>query len=124
MREPDWEALADVQFVLYNRVANQLNEALSGIALSDMPEASKDQPGYWKDRATTRVLNVLNLFTAWTWLIRFKMGKKSTTARNMWSIPAAGSSLSRKGMKTFASNQPATSSRTARAISSLPAGKK
>ncbi len=75
MREPDWEALADVQFVLYNRVANQLNEALSGITLSDMPEASDHPPGYWKERATARVLNVLNMFTAWTWLVRFKMGE-------------------------------------------------
>ena len=75
MREPDWEALADVQFILYNRVANQLNEALSGIALSEMPEASDKPPGYWKERAATKVQNVLNLFTAWTWLVRFKMGE-------------------------------------------------
>jgi hypothetical protein len=75
MRAPDWEALADIQFVLYNRVANQLNEALSGIALSDMPEAGDKPPGYWKERATTKILNVLNMFTAWTWLIRYKMGE-------------------------------------------------
>jgi hypothetical protein len=75
MREPDWEALGDIQFVLYNRVANQLNEAVSGITLSDMPEASDQPPGYWKERATARVLNVLNMFTAWTWLIGFKMGE-------------------------------------------------
>jgi hypothetical protein len=76
MRVPDWEALADVQFVLYNRVANQLNEALSGIALSDIPEAGDKPPGYWKERATIKIQNVLNMFTAWTWLIRFKMGEK------------------------------------------------
>jgi hypothetical protein len=76
MRVPDWEALADVQFVLYNRVANQLNEALSGIALSDMPEAGDKPPGYWKERATNKIQNVLNMFTAWTWLMRYKMGEK------------------------------------------------
>jgi hypothetical protein len=76
MRIPDWEALADVQFVLYNRVANQLNEALSGIALSDMPEAGDKPPGYWKERATNKIQNVLNMFTAWTWLMRYKMGEK------------------------------------------------
>lgn len=75
MRESDWEALADVQFTLYNRVANQLNEALSGLALSDMPEASDHTPGYWKERATNKILNVLNMFTAWTWLVRYKMGE-------------------------------------------------
>jgi hypothetical protein len=75
MREPDWAALADVQFMLYNRLTNQLNEALSGIALIDMPEAQDKPPGYWKERATTKIVNVLNLFTAWTWLARFKMGE-------------------------------------------------
>ncbi len=76
MRVPDWEALGDVQFILYNRVANQLNEALSAIALSDMPEASDKPPGYWKERATMKIQNVLNMFTAWTWLVRYKMGEK------------------------------------------------
>jgi hypothetical protein len=76
MRDPDWEALADIQFVLYNRVANQLNEALSGMALSDMPEAGDKPPGYWKERATNKIQNVLNMFTAWTWLMRYKMGEQ------------------------------------------------
>jgi hypothetical protein len=61
MRDSDWEALADVQFILYNRVANQLNEALSGLALSDMP-GQRSPPGYWKERATNKILNVLNMF--------------------------------------------------------------
>ncbi len=75
MREPDWESLADLQFILYNRIAGSLNEALSGIALSDMPEAQDKPPGFWKDRATTKIAGVLNLFTAWSYLIRFKMGE-------------------------------------------------
>ncbi|MBN1562675.1 MAG: hypothetical protein JXA10_02470 [Anaerolineae bacterium] len=75
MRDSDWAALADIQFILYNRIANQLNEALTGIALSDMPEASGKPPGYWKDRAIDKITNVLNMFTAWTWLIRYKLGE-------------------------------------------------
>jgi hypothetical protein len=75
MRESDWAALADVQFILYNRIANQLNEALTGIALSDMAEAADKPPGYWKERAVDKITNVLNMFTAWTWLIRYKSGE-------------------------------------------------
>jgi hypothetical protein len=74
-REPDWEALADLQFLLYNRIADSLNAALTGIALSDMPEAQDKPPGFWKERASTKIANVLNLFTAWSYLVRFKMGE-------------------------------------------------
>lgn len=75
MREPDWEALAELQFLLYNRVADSLNAALSSIALSDMPEAQDRPPGFWKDRAITKVANVLNLVVAWSHLIRYKRGE-------------------------------------------------
>ncbi len=74
-REPDWEALSDLQFLLYNRIADSLNAALSAIALSDMPEAQDKPPGYWKNRATAKIANVLNLFMAWSYLIRYKMGE-------------------------------------------------
>ncbi len=74
MREPDWEALADLQFLLYNRIADALNAALSSIALSDMPEAQNRPPAFWKDRAQTKVANVLNLVVAWSHLIRYKRG--------------------------------------------------
>jgi hypothetical protein len=69
----DWESLAELQFLLYSRIADSLNAALSGIALSDMPEAQDKPPGYWQERATAKVSNVLNLFTAWSNLIRFKL---------------------------------------------------
>jgi len=74
-REPDWEALSELQFLLYNRIADSLNAALTSIALSDMPEAQDKPPGFWKNRATAKIANVLNLFTAWSYLIRFKMGE-------------------------------------------------
>lgn len=73
--EIDWESLAELQFLLYSRIADSLNTALSGIALSDMPEAQDKPPGFWKERATIQVSNVLNLFTAWSNLIRFKLGE-------------------------------------------------
>lgn len=75
MREPDWKALADLQFLLYQRIADSLNAAMSAIALSDMPEAQDKQPGFWKDRATAKIGNVLNLFMAWSYLIHYKLGE-------------------------------------------------
>lgn len=74
MREPDWESLGDLQFLLYNRISDSLNAALSAIALSSMPEAQDRPPGFWQERATTKVSNVLNLFTAWSYLIGYKQG--------------------------------------------------
>lgn len=79
MREPDWDALAELQFLLYNRVADSLNAALSSIALSDMPEAQGRPPGFWKERAMIRVANVLNLVVAWSHLIRYKRGEPIPT---------------------------------------------
>jgi hypothetical protein len=40
-----------------------------------MPEAQDKPPGFWKDRATAKIANVINLFTAWSYLIRYKMGE-------------------------------------------------
>lgn len=75
IHQPDWDALAELQFLLYNRIAGTLNEALSSIALTDMPEAQNKPPGYWKDRASNKISNVLNLFNAWSYLIRYKRGE-------------------------------------------------
>lgn len=75
MRDTDWAALAGIQFMIYNRVSDSLNAALSGIALSDMPEAQDKPPGFWKKRAAAKIANVLNLFTAWSYLVRYKMGE-------------------------------------------------
>ncbi|NLX10570.1 MAG: hypothetical protein GXY36_13015 [Chloroflexi bacterium] len=75
MSEPDWESLANLQFLIYNRVTDSLNAALSSLALSDMPEARNLPPGFWKKRATDKIVSVLNLFTAWTYLLRYKQGE-------------------------------------------------
>ncbi|MBN1678999.1 MAG: hypothetical protein JW966_01820 [Anaerolineae bacterium] len=75
MCEPDWQALADLEFLLYSRISDSLNAALTSIALSDMPEARDKPPGFWQKRASTRISNTLNLFTAWSYLIRYKIGE-------------------------------------------------
>lgn len=72
MVEPDWSSLADIQSLLYNRISDLLNAALSSIALSGMPEAQEQPPEFWRDRATHKIYDVLNLYTAWTALSRFK----------------------------------------------------
>ncbi len=77
MQEPDWSSLANIQFLLYNRISDLLNAALSSIALSGMPEAQEQPPEFWRDRATHKIYDVLNLYTAWTALARFKMGEAS-----------------------------------------------
>lgn len=74
-REPDWDALNELNFLLYSRVADPLNAALSAIALADMKEAPSGQsPDWWQQRANTKIATVLNLFTAWSWLIQYKTG--------------------------------------------------
>lgn len=75
MQEPNWAGLADIQFLIYKRVADSLNAALSAVALSDMPDAGGQSPVYWKQRATNKIANVLNLFTAWEYLLRYKVGE-------------------------------------------------
>jgi hypothetical protein len=72
--------LGNIQLLLYNRISDLLNAALSSIALSGMPEAQEQPPEFWRDRATHKIYDVLNLYTAWTALARFKMGETSDRA--------------------------------------------
>lgn len=73
--EPDWESLGSIQFLLHQRIAEQLNTALSAISLIDAPEAGDVPPGFWQNRAGDAVLRALNLENAWSSLIRHKLGE-------------------------------------------------
>ncbi|MBI5957537.1 MAG: hypothetical protein HY866_02305, partial [Chloroflexi bacterium] len=75
MHQPDWVALADIHFLLYNRISDLLNTALSSIALSGMPDASEQPPEFWRSRASAKIANVLNMYTAWSYLTRYKIGE-------------------------------------------------
>lgn len=66
-REPDWETLSEINFLLNNRLTDQLGVALS--ALEKLPEADNQRA-----RAQTAVRSVLNMHTAWANLIRQKTG--------------------------------------------------
>ena len=74
-REPDWEALNQLNFMLTPRVSVPLNEALNALALADMPENEID-PQVWRDKAKVVIGNLLHLYQAWTALIQYKNGIK------------------------------------------------
>ncbi|GAB4569083.1 MAG: hypothetical protein Kow0077_01020 [Anaerolineae bacterium] len=74
-REPDWESLSQLQFLLMRRVTEPLNAALAAIALVHLDEAADRSREFWQSRATQEVLGVLNLVNAWHALLRFKLGE-------------------------------------------------
>ncbi|MBI5931452.1 MAG: hypothetical protein HY862_19240 [Chloroflexi bacterium] len=67
-REPDWEALNDLNFLLHNRLVSPLNGALSALEKS----APTTNPDWWHTRATSQVSTALNLVNAWSWLVQYK----------------------------------------------------
>ncbi|MBN2472630.1 MAG: hypothetical protein JXN59_18040 [Anaerolineae bacterium] len=75
VKEPDWEALSQLQFLLMRRITEPLNASLSAVALVHLDSAANRPREYWQDRATREVLGVLNLVNAWHALIRFKQGE-------------------------------------------------
>jgi hypothetical protein len=72
--EPDWEALNEINFLLYNRVADGLNAALSAIAIAQMPDDTDQPAEWWYQRARAKIEGILNLIMSWSWLIQFKGG--------------------------------------------------
>ncbi|MBN1965947.1 MAG: hypothetical protein JW910_14950 [Anaerolineae bacterium] len=74
-REPDWEALSQLQFLLMRRVVEPLNAGLAAVSLVDMDQVAGKPRAYWQDRATRQVMSVLGLVNAWHALLRFKLGE-------------------------------------------------
>jgi len=72
-REPDWESLNQINFIIARRVGDSLNAALNALRLAEMPESKLD-PQIWRDRAKAAIANVLNLHQAWGALYQFKTG--------------------------------------------------
>jgi hypothetical protein len=67
-REPDWEALSEVNFLINNRMAEQLNAAL--VSIEKLPDVE-----HHRGRALEMVRSALNMQTAWATLIRHKAGE-------------------------------------------------
>ncbi len=74
-REPDWESLGQLQFLLMRRLIEPLNTGLAAISLVHLPTAAGKPRAYWQARASSEVLSVLNLLNAWQALIRYKLGE-------------------------------------------------
>lgn len=74
-REPDWEALDQLQFLLMSRMTEPLNAGLAAISLVHLEEAADKPRAYWQERASGEVLGVLGLVNAWHALIRYKLGE-------------------------------------------------
>ncbi len=73
--EPDWDSLGSIQFLLHQRIAEQLNTALAAIDLINRPEAADAPPGFWQQRASDAALRALHIENAWSSLIRHKLGE-------------------------------------------------
>lgn len=73
-REPDWESLNNVNFLIHRRMTEHLNAALAAISLIGAEEDDKP-PEFWQERAMSEVLRSLNLHNAWASLIRHKLGE-------------------------------------------------
>ncbi len=74
-REPDWEALGQLQFLLMRRLIEPLNAGLAAVSLVHLDSAADKPREYWQQRATGEVMGVLNLVNAWHALIRYKLGE-------------------------------------------------
>jgi hypothetical protein len=70
-REPDWEALAEINFLIHRRMAEYLNDALAAVNQMDKP----DPEGVTKSRVVKRIAEAQNLHTAWASLVSFKAGE-------------------------------------------------
>src|SRR5215207_5104496 len=73
-KEPDWDSLGSMNFVVNRRMAEHLNAALAAISLIGTSEGDQP-PEFWLDRAMSEVLRSLNLHIAWASLIRHKLGE-------------------------------------------------
>src|SRR5690606_39123480 len=74
-REPDWEALSEVNFLINSRMTEQLNTALA--AIERLPDVE-----HHRSRALEMVRSTLNMHTAWATLIRHKAGQSRTLTAN------------------------------------------
>lgn len=72
--QPDWQSLSEINFLLYNRMADGLNAASSAMSLAEMSDGTGQSAEWWYQRAKAKVDGVLNLVMSLSWLIQFKSG--------------------------------------------------
>lgn len=78
-REPDWEALDEINFAIHRRMVEHLNAALAAISLINSADPAETTPEFWQKRALNEVLTALNTHNAWASLVRHKLGESFLT---------------------------------------------
>lgn len=71
---PDWGTLNEINFLIAHRMADVLNAGLAALTVADLPEESGNPPGWWRERAKSKVEQALDITMAWSWLIQYKTG--------------------------------------------------
>lgn len=74
--DPDWATLNEINFLIAHRMADVLNAGLAALTVADLPEESGNPPGWWRERAKTKVEQALDITMAWSWLIQYKTGSE------------------------------------------------
>jgi hypothetical protein len=79
--EPNWDSLADVNFLVRRRLVEHLNAAIGAVNIIDTPEAGGKPVEFWKRRAIRHIMQAQNLYEAWSMLARHKSGQTAVYAR-------------------------------------------
>lgn len=95
--QPDWESLADINFLVRRRLVEHLNAAIGAVNLVDTPEAGGKPADFWKGHAIRHIMRAQHLYEAWSMLIRYKSGQRMTHTRQF----RAGDLLEGLASETF-----------------------
>lgn len=79
--EPNWDTLADVNFLVRRRLVEHLNAAIGAVNIIDTPEAGGKPVEFWKTRAIRHIMQAQNLYEAWNMLARHKSGQTAAYSR-------------------------------------------
>lgn len=79
--QPNWDSLADINFLVRRRLIEHLNAAIGAINLIDTPEAAGKPAEFWKNHAMRHIMRAQHLYEAWNTLIRYKSGQRLTHMR-------------------------------------------
>ena len=79
--QPNWDSLADVNFLVRRRLVEHLNAAIGAVNIIDTPEAGGKPVEFWKKRAIRHIMQAQNLYEAWSMLARHKSGQTAVYGR-------------------------------------------
>jgi hypothetical protein len=73
--QPDWDSLADANFLMRRRLLEHLSAAIGAVNLIDTPEGGSKPADFWQKRAIRHIMRAQHLYEAWSMLIRYKAGQ-------------------------------------------------